>query len=68
MVIFDGKEKKTIKVDDIDERQTLKQSSMPEGQVGDDVPGRVPGPDRVPGGTQVITDEPEAYATGVSRL
>jgi putative heme-binding domain-containing protein len=32
LVIFDGKEKKTIKVDDVDKRQTLKQSSMPEGQ------------------------------------
>ena len=31
-MIFDGKEKKTIKVDDIDERTVLKQSSMPEGQ------------------------------------
>jgi putative heme-binding domain-containing protein len=33
VVIFDGKEKKTVKVADIDQRQTLKQSSMPEGQV-----------------------------------
>ncbi|HJZ94445.1 MAG TPA: hypothetical protein VKE40_26510, partial [Gemmataceae bacterium] len=32
VVIFDGKEKKTVKVSDIDQRQTLKQSSMPEGQ------------------------------------
>src|SRR5204862_4842467 len=31
VVIFDGKEKKTIKTDDIDRRTTLKQSSMPEG-------------------------------------
>jgi putative heme-binding domain-containing protein len=31
VVIFDGKEKKTIAVGDIDERQKLKQSSMPEG-------------------------------------
>ncbi|QEL20860.1 PVC-type heme-binding CxxCH protein [Limnoglobus roseus] len=34
VVIFDGKEKKTIPVDDIDTRTTLKQSSMPEGQAG----------------------------------
>ena len=32
VVIFDGKEKKTVKTDNIDQRQTLKQSSMPEGQ------------------------------------
>lgn len=32
VTIFDGKEKKTVKVADIDQRQTLKQSSMPEGQ------------------------------------
>jgi putative heme-binding domain-containing protein len=31
VVIFDGKEKKTIKVSEIDERMKLKQSSMPEG-------------------------------------
>ncbi len=34
VVIFDGKEKKTIKTDDIDKRTTLKQSSMPEGLAG----------------------------------
>ena len=34
VVIFDGKEKKTIAADDIDKRVTLKQSSMPEGQAG----------------------------------
>lgn len=34
VVIFDGKEKKTIPVDDIDTRTVLKQSSMPEGQAG----------------------------------
>lgn len=34
VVIFDGKEKKTIKVDDIEKRTVLKQSSMPEGQAG----------------------------------
>ena len=33
VVIFDGKEKKTIAVDNIDTRTVLKQSSMPEGQV-----------------------------------
>jgi putative heme-binding domain-containing protein len=33
VVIFDGKEKKTVKTDNIDQRQVLKQSSMPEGQV-----------------------------------
>jgi putative heme-binding domain-containing protein len=33
VVIFDGKEKKTIKVTDIDQKTPLKQSSMPEGQV-----------------------------------
>ncbi|MDB5308690.1 MAG: putative rane-bound dehydrogenase [Gemmataceae bacterium] len=32
VVIFDGKEKKTIPVDEIDTRTVLKQSSMPEGQ------------------------------------
>ena len=32
VVIFDGKEKKTVKVDDIESRSVLKQSSMPEGQ------------------------------------
>jgi putative heme-binding domain-containing protein len=31
VVIFDGKEKRTVKVKDIESRQTLKQSSMPEG-------------------------------------
>ena len=31
VVIFDGKEKKTIKVAEIEERVKLKQSSMPEG-------------------------------------
>ena len=31
-VIFDGKEKKTIKKDDIESETVLKQSSMPEGQ------------------------------------
>ncbi len=31
LVIFDGKQKKTIAVDDIDERRQIKQSSMPEG-------------------------------------
>jgi putative heme-binding domain-containing protein len=34
VVIFDGKEKKTIPVDDIETRTVLKQSSMPEGQAG----------------------------------
>ncbi len=34
VVIFDGKEKKTIPLDDIDTRTVLKQSSMPEGQAG----------------------------------
>jgi hypothetical protein len=31
VVIFDGKEQKKIKVSEIEERKTLKQSSMPEG-------------------------------------
>ena len=31
VVIFDGKEKKTVAVADIDERTQLRQSSMPEG-------------------------------------
>jgi putative heme-binding domain-containing protein len=31
LVIFDGKEKKTVKLSDIDERTKLRQSSMPEG-------------------------------------
>jgi putative heme-binding domain-containing protein len=31
LVIFDGKEKKTVKVADVDERTKLRQSSMPEG-------------------------------------
>jgi putative heme-binding domain-containing protein len=34
VVIFDGKEKKTIAKDQIEDRATLKQSSMPEGQAG----------------------------------
>ncbi|OWK35143.1 hypothetical protein FRUB_09985 [Fimbriiglobus ruber] len=34
VVIFDGKDKRTIKVADIDSRKTLKQSSMPEGLAG----------------------------------
>jgi putative heme-binding domain-containing protein len=38
VTIFDGKEKKTVKVADIDQRQTLKQSSMPEGQVANMAP------------------------------
>ena len=33
-VIFDGKDKVTIKADDIDKKTQLKQSSMPEGQAG----------------------------------
>ena len=33
VVIFDGKEKKTVAVDDIESRTVLKQSSMPDGQV-----------------------------------
>jgi hypothetical protein len=33
-VIFDGKVKRVIKVADIEERKTLKQSSMPEGLAG----------------------------------
>lgn len=32
VVIFDGKEKKTVKAEDIETRTVLKQSSMPEGQ------------------------------------
>jgi putative heme-binding domain-containing protein len=31
LVIFDGKEKRTIPLDTVDERVQLKQSSMPEG-------------------------------------
>ncbi len=34
VVIFDGKVKRVIKVADIEERKTLKQSSMPEGLAG----------------------------------
>ena len=34
VVIFDGKEKRTVAVDDIETRAVLKQSSMPEGQAG----------------------------------
>jgi putative heme-binding domain-containing protein len=34
VVIFDGKEKRTVAVDDIETRTVLKQSSMPEGQAG----------------------------------
>ena len=34
LVIFDGKEKRTIKPDDIEKKTVLKQSSMPEGQAG----------------------------------
>ena len=34
VILFDGKEKRTIKTADIDERKTLKQSSMPDGLVG----------------------------------
>lgn len=34
VVVFDGKEKKTIAVEDIQERKKLKQSSMPEGLAG----------------------------------
>ena len=34
VVIFDGKEKKTVAVADIDERTQLRQSSMPEGLAG----------------------------------
>ena len=39
VVIFDGKEKRTIAKDDIDVRTKLKQSSMPEGQAGAMAPG-----------------------------
>ena len=34
VVLFDGKEKRTIKVADIEARELLKQSSMPEGLAG----------------------------------
>jgi putative heme-binding domain-containing protein len=34
VVLFDGKEKRTIPVGDIEERVQLKQSSMPEGLAG----------------------------------
>ena len=34
LVIFDGKEQKSIPVDQIDERTVLRQSSMPEGLAG----------------------------------
>jgi len=34
VILFDGKLKRTIKVADIEERKTLKQSSMPEGLAG----------------------------------
>ncbi len=34
IVIFDGKEQKTIAIDDIEDRKKLKQSSMPEGLAG----------------------------------
>ena len=34
VTIFDGKQKRTIKTGDIEERKTLKQSSMPEGLAG----------------------------------
>ena len=34
LVLFDGKEKRTIPIDAIDERVQLKQSSMPEGLAG----------------------------------
>jgi putative heme-binding domain-containing protein len=34
VTLFDGKEEKTVKTADIDERVTLKQSSMPEGLAG----------------------------------
>jgi len=33
-VIFDGKQKVTIKAGDIEKKTVLKQSSMPEGQAG----------------------------------
>jgi putative heme-binding domain-containing protein len=34
VTIFDGKETKTVKVADIEDRKTIKQSSMPEGLAG----------------------------------
>ena len=39
IVIFDGKEKKTIPQDDVEKKTQLKQSSMPEGQAGAMAPG-----------------------------
>ncbi|MCY2936892.1 MAG: GDSL-type esterase/lipase family protein [Planctomycetota bacterium] len=39
VVIFDGKQKRTIKTADIEEKQMLKQSSMPEGLAGAMSPG-----------------------------
>ena len=39
VVIFDGKEKKTIKTADIEDKKILKQSSMPEGLAGAMAPG-----------------------------
>ena len=39
VVIFDGKEKKTIKTADIEDKKILKQSSMPEGLAGAMSPG-----------------------------
>lgn len=41
VVIFDGKEKRTIKVDEIDTRMQLKQSSMPEGQAATMAPSEL---------------------------
>jgi len=41
LVIFDGKDLQTIKKTDIDERETLKQSSMPEGLAGSLAPVEV---------------------------
>ena len=38
VTVFDGKEKKAVKKADIDERTTLKQSSMPEGMAGNMAP------------------------------
>lgn len=41
LIIFDGKDAVTIKKEDIDQRETLKQSSMPEGLAGSLAPVEV---------------------------
>ena len=58
VIIFDGKEKKEIKTADIEERTTLKQSSMPEGLAATMAPVEFLDPRRLPVVPEVHASSP----------